>query len=447
MISNSLAENAERHCIFPMIDMAEVRRDGPLILAEGSGMTVRDAGGKEYLDMISSHTRANSLGYGNREVAQAYFDQAVKMHYAGTANFLAEPSIRLAEAIAELAPGDLARCFFVSGGSEAVESALKIAKQYQQGSGRKPRAYKVISRWNAYHGATMGALSVTDWLSVADVPDPRVPGASFIPNPQCYRNAFGMSEDAYFDLCADYLEREIQFQDPDLVAAFIAEPVMQANGAQIAPKRYWDRVREICTRYGVLLIIDEVICGFGRTGKWFANRHFDVQPDIMTFAKALTAGYAPMGGVITTDAIADAIAHFRHVHTFSGHAASAAVALAVIDIKKREGLVDKAYDNGIYFQDLLAAEIEPLPIVGQVRGLGHWHAIDFTADKATKAAFEDDTVKAIAMRMRELGVLVGYVGTAIETAPPLIASRADIDRTVDVLGRAIRDVSAARGIG
>ncbi|MBJ3778476.1 aminotransferase family protein [Acuticoccus mangrovi] len=446
MLSNSLAQSALDHCIFPMIDAAEVHRTGPMVFLEGKGLSLTTAEGKTIKDMISSHTRANSLGYGNTEIAEAYATQAAKMHYGGTANFTSEPMIRLAETIADLAPGDLSRVFFVSGGSEAVESALKIAKQYQQGSGNKPKAYKVISRWNAYHGATMGALSVTDWLSVADVSDPRVPGASFIPNPQCYRNEFGMDPDAYFDLCADYLEAQIKFEDPDLVAAFIAEPVMQANGVQIAPKRYFERVREICTKYGVLLIIDEVICGFGRTGKWFANRHYDVEPDIMTTAKALTAGYAPMGAVVTTPAIADAIAHFRHVHTFSGHAACAAAALAVIAIKQREGLVDKALANGVYFQDALKKTILPLPIVGDVRGLGHWHAVDFTTDKATKAAFADGTVKAVADRMFELGVLVGIAGTAIEIAPPLIATPADIDETVAVMETAINDVVARRNL-
>ena len=446
MLSNSLAEDAQRHCLFPLIDREEIRRDGPIILTEGRGLVVKDAAGKSYLDMISSHTRANSLGYGSEEIAKAYYDQAVKMHYAGTVQYLTEPAIRLAETIAELAPGALNRTFFVSGGSEAVEAALKLAKQYQQGSGRKPRAYKIISRWNAYHGATMGALSVTDWLAVADVPDPRVPGVSFVPSPSCYRNPFGMTDDAYADFCADYLERQIQFEDPELVAAFIGEPVMQANGTQVPNRRYWERVREICTKYGVVLIIDEVICGFGRTGKWFANRHFDVQPDIMTTAKALTAGYVPMGAVVTTDAIADAIPQYRHVHTFSGHAACAAVANKVIEIKRRDGLVERAAANGEHLLAALKEQILPLPIVGDVRGLGHWHAIDFTADKATKAAFTDDTVRAVLDQTRALGVMVGQCGTAIEIAPPLIATTADLDRTVEALADAITLVTRARGL-
>ena len=437
VLKNDLASLAIDHCIFPIIDQADVKRDGPAVVASGSGLTIVDGAGTPYLDMISAYTRANSLGYGNQEIAQAMYDQMVKMHYAGTVSIVTEPMVQLAQSLAQLTPGDLSRAFFVSGGSEAVESAVKIAKQYQVGSGKKPHAYKIISRWNAYHGATAGAMALTNHLSVANTPDPAMPGVSKIPNPSCYRNPFGMGEEEYFEFCANYLEQQILHEGPELVAAFIGEPVMQANGTQIPAKSYWQRVRQICDKYGVLLIIDEVICCFGRTGKWFASEHFDVVPDIMTMAKALTAGYAPMGAVMTTEAIADAIPHFRHVHTFSGHAGCAAAALAVIAIKQREQLIPKSFDNGVYFLSELKNALSDHPVVGDIRGLGHWHAVDFTSDKKTKALPDPKMVKAIADKMKALGVLVGAAGTAIEVAPGLIATRADFDRTVAAFKEAI----------
>lgn len=447
LLKNDLASQAIDHCIFPIIDAADVRRDGPVVIASGKGMTMTDAAGVDYLDMISAYTRANSLGYGNEEIAKAVYDQLLKMHYAGTVNMVTEPMVQLARSLAALRPdAHLSRAFFVSGGSEAVESAVKIAKQYQIGSGKKPHAYKVIARWSAYHGATAGAMALTDHLSVAQAPDPRVPGVSKIPNPTCYRNPFGMPDDEYAMFCADYLEQQILHEGPELVAAFIAEPVMQANGAQVTTKAYWQRVREICDKYGVLLIIDEVICCFGRTGKWFAAEHFDVKPDITTMAKALSAGYAPIGAVLTRPDIADAIEHFKHVHTFSGHAGCAAAANAVIEIKSRDRLIPKALENGVYFKAGLVDALGDLPAVGDIRGLGHWHAVDFTSNRKTKALPDPKMVRDIAAAMRAMGVLVGAAGTAIEVAPALIASHADFDRTVAAFKEGITTVSKDYGI-
>lgn len=442
----ALLRDAFAHCIFPLVPTADVHRDGPTVFAEGRGATLVDINGKTYLDMMGSHTRANSLGYGNDEVARTMYEQARKLHYVGTANYLSEPMVRLATKVASLAPGSLSKIIFVSGGSEAVESALKIAKQYQQ-NGPKPRAYKIISRWNAYHGATMGALSVTDWLAVREVFDPRLPGHSFVANPSNYRNPYGIEDDEeYAELCAKHLERQIQFERPELVAAFIGEPIMQAHGVQIPPKSYWQRVREICTRYGVMMIVDEVITGFGRTGHWFASEYFGIEPDIMSMAKAITGGYAPMGAVITRDEIADGIPQFRHVHTFSGHATGCAAANAVIAIKEREGLIPKAKANGEFFLAALKDAVGKHPIVGEVRGIGHWHAVDFTADRKTRALMPDEAVRAVVRRMADLGVIAGAMGSALEMAPPLIVTRADLERAVSVCARAIEETAKERGL-
>ena len=440
-----LAAEAMAHCVFPLAPMDEVRRDGPTIYVRGEGVRLTDVHGREYLDMMSSHTRANSLGYGNAEIASAVARQLEQLHYVGTVTNLAPPTIQLAAKIAELAPEGLSKVVFVNDGSEAVEAAIKLAKQYHAHTG-KPRATKIISRWNAYHGATMGAIGATDWLGTRHIAEPGVPGYSLIPGPSRYRNPFGMEEEAYFAFCADYLERQIEHEGPDYVAAFIAEPVMQAHGVQDPTVEYFQRVREICDRYGVLLIVDEVITGFGRTGTWFASERYGIRPDIMTMAKALTAGYMPMGAVIARAEIVDALPVFRHVHTFSGHPGAAVAANTVIGIKEREGLIEQGREHGVYLLESLHEYLDHHPIVGDVRGVGMWLAVDFTADKETRAPFEDDTVKAVVKRMYEHGVIASPIGTAFELAPPLIASKADLDETVRVAAWAIDEVARERDL-
>lgn len=442
--SNALRSEALDHLIWPIIDAADVRRDGPMMIGAGKGMTMSLMDGTPLLDMSSGFTRANSLGYGNEEIVDAVAAQLKQMHYAGTVSMVTEPMIRLAARIAELTPGDLSYCFFVSGGSEAVESAVKIARQYQQANG-KPHAYKILARWNAYHGATAGAMSLTDHLTVKDAPDPRMPGVTKIPNPMTYRNAFGMPEDEYMEFCADYLEQTILHEGPETVAAFIGEPVMQANGAQVPYASYWKKVREICDRYGVLLIIDEVICGFGRTGKWFAAEHFDVVADITTMAKAMTAGYMPMGAAVARKHIVEGIPHFRHVHTYTGHAGCAAAANAVIEIKEREGLIPRSFEMGEAFKAMMTEAFGDHPAVGEIRGLGNWTAVDFTADRATHAVPDPSFAKGVAARMKADGILISAAGTAVEIAPPLIATEEDYRQTTTALKTAI-EAQARQGL-
>ena len=440
--------DAFEHCIFPLARVEDVHRDGPNIYVEGRGVELVDQSGRIYLDMMSSHTRANSLGYGNDEIARAVYEQLGRLHYVGTYDNFIEPAVSLAAKIASLAPGELSHVMYVSGGSEAVEAALKLAKQYQVVSGKKPRAYKVIARWNAYHGATMGALSVTDWLGTRHISEPGVPGTSLIPGPTRYRNPFGMPDDEYEAFCADYLEHQIIHEGPDLVAAFIAEPVMQGNGVQPPSANYFRRVREICDKYGVLLIVDEVITGFGRTGAWFASEHFGIEPDIMTMAKAMTAGYFPMGAMIARKELVEALPVFRHVHTFSGHGGGVAAATANIAICERDGIIGKARENGSYFLAALKDALGGAAIVGDVRGIGMWVAVDFTADRKTRAPFTDDTVKAVVRHMKDAGVLASGIGvSAFEMAPPLISERQHLDRAVAAAAEAVHAVTKARGLG
>jgi putrescine---pyruvate transaminase len=443
---DDLTKASLAHVMFQLTPKEDLEAEGPMILVKGDGVTVTDQYGDTFLDMISGVTRATSLGYGNKEIAQAMYDQAVRMHYSGSGRQTSVPATRLAEKLAAITPGRLNKVSFTSGGSEATETSIKIARQYLQQSGKKPRAFKVISRWNSYHGATLAALSCTDWLAVREVPDPRAPGHSFVSNPMTYRNPFGLDDATYSDVCVAHLERQIQLEDPDLVAAFIGEPFQQANGVQIPLPGYWARVRQLCDKYGIVLILDEVITGFGRTGTWFAADQIGIEPDIMNVAKAMGGGYAPVGAVITRDEIADGIRHFKHVHTYSGHAVSCAVALKVIEIMERDGLVERSNALAKDWQDGMKEAFGDHPIVGDIRGRGFWQAVDFTSDKATRAVFQDDTVRQIARRTRQHGVLISPIGTAVEIAPPLISTEAELRRCTSALASAINEVARERAL-
>ena len=270
------------------------------VIVRGEGNYVFDEEGKRYLDLVAGNTRPNGIGYGREEVAKAMYEQAKTLHYYTPAFYVTPTAVELAKKLASLYPGDLRVTCLVCDGSEAVESAFKIAKQYHYFA-NKQRRFKIISRQMAYHGQTMGALSALGYLNhMRNIVAPLVPGHAFLIPPYCYRCPLNLTYPACDLACADALDSLIQFEGPDLVAAFIAETFMQGMGALPAPEGYFERIRKICDQYGVLLIIDEVICGFGRTGKMFGIEHYQVKPDIMTMAKMLTGGYAPLGAAATT---------------------------------------------------------------------------------------------------------------------------------------------------
>ncbi len=431
------------HFVFPLVSKTDVMGGDPVIFKSGKGMHITDIAGKSYLDMLSTNTRASSLGFANEHIAKAVYDQMMELHYAGTFAHVADVTVRLAAKIAELAPGDLTATTFGSSGSEANENSFKFAREYHVHKGDKPRARKIISRWDAYHGATMGSIGATDILGTRPISEPGVPGHRRIPAPFLYRTPFGMDTSEVCDFCVDYLEQEILHEDPSLVAAFIAEPVMQGDGAQVPPDDYFKKVRAVCDKYDVLLIADEVITGFGRTGKWFAMEHWGVQADIMSTAKAISGGYVPLGASTVTQNVADVLPIFSHLQTYQGHPAACAASLATIGYIEQHDLITKGAENGAYLLEQMQ-RLRDLPIVGDVRGLGMWTCIDFTKDKKTKAPLDDGT-KRMVNRCLDMGVLVGEEGTAIELSPPYIASRDQLDTCVDTLEKAI--IAEAKELG
>jgi adenosylmethionine-8-amino-7-oxononanoate aminotransferase len=441
-MASQIYEDALRYLFLHNTVKQDIRDGKVPVIVRGEGNYVFDDRENRYLDLMAGNTRPNALGYGREEVARAMYDQAMKMHYYTPAFYITTPAVELAKKLASIYPPGLTTTCFVCDGSEAVESAFKIAKQFHYYEGRQKR-FKIISRLNAYHGQTMGALSALGFLHpMRNVMAPLVPGHAFLIPPYCYRCPLNLTYPACDLACAEALDSLIQFEGPELVAAFIAETVMQGVGALPPPEGYFDRIRKICDRYGVLLIIDEVIVGFGRTGKMFACEHYNIRPDILTMAKQLTAGYAPLGAAATTGKIADAIPTFLHLHTYGNHPVCCAAALATIEIIERERLVENAAAMGKIFLDGLR-QMEKHPIVGETRGLGLWCAMEIVQDKKKKIPFPADqnVTGQLVLAGRKHGVIFrGMGGNALEFAPPLTINRREIEEGLKGIEQAIFDV-------
>jgi adenosylmethionine-8-amino-7-oxononanoate aminotransferase len=423
----TLQEQARRHLWMHFTRLSSFDADHEVpIIVRGEGCYVYDEHGNRYLDGLSALFCVN-IGHGRADVAQAGADQAKELGFFTNWSYAHPRAIELATKIASLAPGDLNRVFFTSGGSEAVESALKLARQYFKLMG-KPNKTKVIARDIAYHGTTLGALSATGITSLREPFEPLTPGGCHVPNTNLYRLRPGMSES---DLVETIAER-IEFEGPDTVAAVILEPVQNAGGCFTPPEGYFQRVREICDEYDVLFISDEVICAWGRLGEWFGAQRFDYQPDIITTAKGLTSAYAPMGAVIASDRVAEPFLEgtnsFIHGFTFAGHPIAAAVALANIDVFEREGIIENVRQNEIALRGMLDS-LRDLPIVGDVRGAGYFQAIELVKDQDTKESFSDEESETL-LRGYLSGELYrrGLICRAddrgdpvIQLSPPLIA--------------------------
>jgi len=418
---------------------------GMSVFTRGQGCYLYDDTDREYLDGLSGGAFVTNIGHGRAEVAQAYAEQAARLAYVTPYNFIASPTAQLAAKIASLAPGDLNRVFFGSGGTDAVETALKIAKQYHWLGGDYKRT-KVISRRGSYHGSSFYAMSVTgashDFNS--KIFSPLVPGCAQVPAHNCYRCEYKLNYPDCGVLCADMIERQIIHEGPETVAAIIAEPIPAAASIYEPPAEYLPKLREIADKYGVLLIIDEVINGFGRTGKMFACQHWGVQGDIMTMAKGLTSGYAPMGATIVSDKVTarfDAASGresgLNHVISFGGHAASAAAALKNIEIMETEGMVENAAAMGAYLFECLN-ELRKYPIVGDIRGRGLLAAVELVRDKQTRTPFApaDMMPARITAHLQEMGVLVRTF-QVLEFGPPLCAGRKEIETLVDSVEQTI----------
>ena len=418
----------------------------PPVITRGEGVTIFDDTGKSYLDGLSG-LFVVQVGHGRAELAEAAARQAGTLAYFPLWGYATPPAIELADRIAGYAPGELNRVFFTSGGGEAVESAWKLAKQYFKLTG-KPGKYKVISRATAYHGTPQGALAITGLPAYKTPFEPLTPGGFRVPNANFYRAPELLRSDAkaFGQWAADRIAEAIEFEGPDTVAAVFLEPVQNAGGSIPPPPGYFERVREICDQYDVLLVSDEVICAWGRIGSMFACSDFGYQPDIITCAKGLTSGYSPIGAMIASDRLFepfnDGTTVFPHGYTFGGHPVSAAVALANLDIFEREGLNDNVKRQAPAFRATLE-RLYDLPIVGDVRGEGYFYSIELVKDQATRETFTPEEssklLPHIASSLFEAGL---YCRTddrgdpAIVIAPPLISGPAEFE-TIEATLRAV----------
>ncbi|MBV9593427.1 MAG: aspartate aminotransferase family protein [Actinobacteria bacterium] len=412
-------------------------------IVRGEGAYIYDINGKRYLDGLAG-LFVVQVGHGRQELAEAAYKQASELAYFPVWSYAHPAGIELADRLADLAPGDLNKIFFTTGGGEAVESAWKLAKQYFKLTG-KPLKHKVISRAVAYHGTPQGALSITGVPALKQQFEPLVPGGIKVPNTNFYRAPeHGDDLEAFGRWAADQIEAAIEMEGPDTVAAVFLEPVQNSGGCFPPPPGYFARVREICDRHDVLLVSDEVICSFGRLGTIFGCEKFGYVPDLITCSKGVASGYSPIGACIASDRVAEPFwsgdAYFPHGYTFGGHPVSAAVALANLDIFEREGLNQHVLDNEGAFRATLE-KLTDLPIVGDVRGDGYFYGIELVKDKATKETFDDDESEWLlrGFLSKELFSAGLYCRAddrgdpVIQLAPPLIVGQSEFDEMEQIL--------------
>ncbi len=418
------------------------------IIVRGEGAYIYDARGKRYLDALAG-LFVSQLGHGREELADAASKQARELAFMPLWSYAHPGAIELAERVANYAPGDLNRVFFTTGGGEAVESAWKLAKNYFKLTGKHTK-HKVISRAIAYHGTPQGALSITGLPGMKAPFEPLVPSTFRVPNTNFYRAAehgageAALSEEAFGQWAANRIAEAIEFEGPDTVAAVFLEPVQNSGGCFPPPPGYFQRVREICDEYDVLLVSDEVICAFGRLGHMFGADRYDYQPDIITCAKGLTSGYSPLGAMIATDRLMEPFLKghesFAHGYTFGGHPVSTAVALANLDIFENEKINEHVRDTEGAFRTTLE-KLKDLPIVGDVRGDGYFYGIELVKDKDTKETFNDAEAEKL---------LRGFLSKAlydeglycraddrgdpvVQLAPPLICDQEHFDEIEQIL--------------
>jgi adenosylmethionine-8-amino-7-oxononanoate aminotransferase len=417
--------------------------DIPMIV-RGEGQYVYDQHGKRYLDGLAG-LFVSQIGHGRTDVAEAGARQASELAYFPLWSYAHPRAVELAERLASYAPGDLNRVFFTTSGSEAVESAWKLAKQYFRLTGQ-PTRYKVLSRYIAYHGTSHGALAVTGLPDIKIPFEPLPPGGVRVPNTNFYRAPAFVADDvtAFGVWAADEIERAILREGPESVAAVFVEPVQNSGGCFPPPPGYFPRVREICDKYGVLMVSDEVICGFGRLGHIFGCERYGYTPDIITFAKGVTSGYSPLGGMMVSDRLMEPYTKdentFLHGITFAGHPVSCAVALANLDVFEKEDLLGNVRAHEGAFRATLE-KLYDLPIVGDVRGDGYFYGIEMVKDKATRETFDDDESERLLRGFLSHALFdAGLICRAddrgdpvIQLSPPLTCTQEHFDEIEQIL--------------
>jgi len=448
---NTVIDGDKAHVWHHLTQHKALEANDPMVIVEGKGMRVWDANGKEYLDAVSGGVWTVNVGYGRESIANVVRDQLVKMNYfAGVQGSV--PGALFATALIEKMPG-MSRVYYSNSGSEANEKAFKIVRQIaeRKHGGKK---HKVLFRERDYHGTTISCLSATGQFERKGQYGPFTPG--FVEVPHCceYRSQWGEVDD-YGVRAANEIERVILAEGPDTVGALCLEPITAGGGVIPPPTGYFARVQEICKQYGVLLHIDEVVCGLGRTGKWFGYQQFDVKPDIVTMAKGVASGYAAISCTVTTEEVfnqfkdepGDHMSYFRDISTFGGCTAGPAAALENMRIIEDENLLDNVTRMGDYLSDKLHELKDKYTIIGDVRGKGLFQGVELVQDRATKAPVPESTAIAAAAHCLKNGVIIGRTNRSFRDlnntlclSPALISTAGDIDDIVGAIDRALANL-------
>jgi 4-aminobutyrate--pyruvate transaminase len=438
-----LKEKGKANLLNSLSNLKQVQEHGPLVMTRGEGVYLWDSDGKQYMDAFAGLWNVN-IGHGRIELGQAMLEQVSEVAFVPTFFGLAAPStIELAARLGSMFPGTVNHVNFTSGGSESIETALKIARYYWYLKGRADKI-KILSRNMAYHGIAMGALAATGIPAYHQGFGPSTPGFIHLSAPYAYRNAEGLTEEQFVDKLVAELEETIAREGADTIAAMVGEPVQGAGGVVPPPPSYWPRMIEVLKKNDILLIADEIICGFGRTGKMFGHQTYGYQPDLVAFAKGITSGYVPLGGVGVSDEIFEVMAEpdrmFMHGFTYSGHPVACAAALVNLDIIENEKLPENAALMGDRLLEGLRAEIGDHPNVGDIRGKGLMVIVETVADRATKAKYDVALNKggALTKATREQGLIVRASNDGIAIAPPLIISADEVDTLVAKIAASVR---------
>jgi len=422
---------------------------GSRIITRADGCTIYDGDGNALLDGMAGLWCVN-VGYGREELARTAYEQMQELPFYNTFFKTATPpTVMLAAKVAEKLGGNLSHVFFNSSGSEANDTVMRMVRHYWKLKGEPSRTI-FISRWNAYHGSTMAGASLGGMKHMHPIGGLPIPGVEHVAQPYKFGEGFNEDEEAFGARCAQEIEDRILKVGPENVAAFIGEVVQGAGGVIMPPKGYWKKVEAICRKYGILLVIDEVITGFGRLGSWFGFQHMGVQPDLVPMAKGMSSGYLPISGVGVSRQVVDVLrekgGEFVHGYTYSGHPVSAAVALKNIEIIEREGLVDRVKnDIGPYFAEAIK-RLDGDPLVGETRSLGLLGAVEIVAEKGTNKRFTGKEGKAgpiVRDTCIRNGLMVRGIRDSIVMCPPLIIKREEVDRMIDIIGKSLREAEPA----
>lgn len=452
MNTEELSDSARKHLWMHFTRMSSYADHEVPVMVRGQGAYVYDSRGKRYLDGLAG-LFVVQVGHGRTELAEAAAKQASELAYFPLWSYAHQPAVELADRLAALAPGDINRVFFTTGGSEAVESAWKLARQYFKLIG-KPEKTKVISRNLSYHGTTFGALSLTGLPGIKTPFEPLVPGAIKVQNTNHYRCVDCAMLDQCSLACADDIEQRIEFEGPETIAAVYLEPVQNAGGCFTPAPGYFQRVREICDKYDILLVSDEVITAFGRLGHWFGAQKYGYQPDIITCAKGMTSGYSPIGAMLASDRLMEPFLKdqnsFLHGITFAGHPVSAAVALANLDIFERDQLLEHVRGKEGEFRAKLET-LADLDIVGEIRGTGFFYGIELVKDKNTRETFSDEESERLLRgiltpKLFELGLICradDRGDPVVQLSPPLVCESEQFDEMVAILREAFEAAQSA----